>query len=58
MLAIIFTTLALGLQNGIYHKHGEEWIPGTVEAEMNRGNVYSKTVEFQKEWNGQLLIYN
>lgn len=42
MLALLFATLAQGLQHGIYDKYGEKWVPGTVDAESKKGDVYSK----------------
>lgn len=42
MLALLFATLAQGLQNGVYDKYDGKWIPGTVEAELKKGDVYSK----------------
>ena len=40
MLALMFATLALGLQDGIYDSHGEKWIAGVVEAESRKGDVF------------------
>jgi len=42
MLALLFATLAQGLQNGVYDKYDGKWIAGTVEAELKKGDVYSK----------------
>ena len=42
MLALLFTTLALGLQLGVYDKCGEDWKHGAVEAESKQGDVYSE----------------
>lgn len=42
VLALLFATLAQGLQHGIYDKYGEKWVPGTVEPELKKGDVYSK----------------
>ena len=41
VLALLFATLALGLQDGIYARCGERWISGSVEAESKKGDVYS-----------------
>ena len=42
LLALLFATLALGLQDGVYDKCGEKWTAGTVETESKKGDVYSK----------------
>lgn len=42
MLALLFATLAQGLQDGVYDRNGEKWIAGSVEAESQKGDVYSK----------------
>ena len=42
MFALLFATLAQGLQNGVYDRCGERWIAGAVEAESQRGDVFSK----------------
>ena len=41
-LALLFATLAQGLQDGVYDKFGEKWSAGHVEAESKKGDVYSK----------------
>lgn len=41
MLALLFVTLAQGLQYGVYDKYGERWVPGAVEAESKKSDVYS-----------------
>ena len=41
-LALLFTTLALGLQDGVYDRCGEKWVAGSVETEARKGDVYSK----------------
>ena len=41
-LALLFCTLALGLQDGVYDRCGEKWVAGSVEAEAKKGDVYSK----------------
>ena len=40
-LALLFTTLALGLQDGVYDRCGERWVAGSVESEAKKGDVYS-----------------
>lgn len=42
MLAIIFATLAQGLQNGVYDRYGGQWVAGAMEEELRKGDVYSK----------------
>ena len=42
MLALLFATLAQGLQNGVYDKCGGRWIAGALEEESKKGDVYSK----------------
>ena len=42
MLALLFTTLALGLQDGVYDRCGEKWVSGSVEGESKKGDVYRK----------------
>ena len=41
-LALLFATLAQGLQDGIYDKFGEKWTPANVDAESKQGDIYSK----------------
>lgn len=43
MLALLFATLAQGLQDGVYDKDGGKWIAGSVEAESKKGDVYSES---------------
>lgn len=45
MLALIFATMAQGLQNGIYDRCGERWLAGAVEAESQRGDVFGAFVK-------------
>lgn len=42
MLALLFSTLAQGLQDGVYDRCGEKWVSGSLEAESKKGDVYSK----------------
>lgn len=42
MLALLFATLAQGLQDGVYDKDGGKWIAGSVETESKKGDVYSE----------------
>lgn len=41
MLALLFATLAQGLQDGVYDKFGGKWVAGSVEQESKKGDVYS-----------------
>ncbi|KAL8850536.1 MAG: hypothetical protein Q9221_004493 [Calogaya cf. arnoldii] len=40
MLALIFATLAQGVQNGVYDKYGGAWHGGAVETECRMGNAF------------------
>lgn len=42
MLALLFATLAQGLQNGVYDKCGERWVAVAMESESKKGDVWSK----------------
>ena len=42
MLALLFTTLALGLQDGIHDKFDGNWTTGAIEAERKKGDLYSR----------------
>lgn len=42
MLALLFSTLALGLQDGAFDRCQEQWISGSVEAESKKGDIYSE----------------
>jgi len=42
MFALLFATMAQGLQNGIYDRCGERWIAGAVSAESQRGDVFGR----------------
>jgi hypothetical protein len=41
MLALIFATMATGMQMGVYDRHGE-WVPGAVEESRRKSDVYRK----------------
>lgn len=41
MLALLFATLAQGLQNGVYDRYGGKWVKGAMAAELSKGDVYS-----------------
>ncbi|KAG8533757.1 uncharacterized protein KY384_001498 [Bacidia gigantensis] len=40
LLALLFATLALGLQDGVYDKCGQKWSAGAVENESKKGEVF------------------
>ena len=42
MLALLFATLAQGLQDGVFDKFGGKWVVGSVEQESKKGDVYSQ----------------
>lgn len=48
MLALIFATVATGMQMGVYDKHGG-WQPGVVEESRKTSDVYRKCKTFQSE---------
>ena len=39
-LALIFATLAQGIQHGAYDRCGKQWIAGVVENEIKKGDVF------------------
>ena len=41
MLALLFATLAQGLQNGVYDRYGGQWVEGAMAAELSKGDIYS-----------------
>ena len=41
MLALLFATLAQGLQDGIYDRNAGKWVAGSVETETKKGDIYS-----------------
>ena len=49
MLALLFATLALGLQDGTYDRCGERWVYGGVEDEAKKGDVYSMS-PYSSRW--------
>ncbi|KAL8939534.1 MAG: hypothetical protein Q9211_002699, partial [Gyalolechia sp. 1 TL-2023] len=40
MLALLFATLAQGIQNGVYDKYGGAWHVGMMESECKLGNAF------------------
>lgn len=44
-LALLFATLAQGLQDGTYDRNGQQWTAGAVELELLKGDVYSMIVK-------------
>lgn len=49
MLALLFATLAQGLQDGVYDRNGGKWVAGSVEAETKKGDIYSMCLGCAKE---------
>lgn len=43
MLALIFAAIALGAQHSVWDKAGGTWTAEIIDAEAQRGNVYSKS---------------
>ena len=46
MLALIFATVATGLQMGQYERNGNKWSAEAVENTRRRGDVFSKSSPF------------
>lgn len=44
MLALIFAAIALGAQHSVWDKAGEQWRAELIDAESQRGNVYSEFI--------------
>ncbi len=42
MLALIFAAIALGAQHSVWDKSGKQWKAEVIDAEAQRGNVYSQ----------------
>ena len=42
MLALLFSTLALGVHNAAYDRYGGKWVAGAMEDETKKGDVYGK----------------
>ncbi|KAL8942820.1 MAG: hypothetical protein Q9216_001435 [Gyalolechia sp. 2 TL-2023] len=40
MLALLFATLAQGIQNGVYDKYGGAWLGGMMESDCKLGNAF------------------
>lgn len=45
MLALLFATLAQGLQHGLYDRCGEQWVAGRREHESKKGDVFGKLIK-------------
>jgi hypothetical protein len=43
-LALLFATLAQGLQHGVYDQYGEQWVAGAMEEETKKGDVFGGTI--------------
>lgn len=54
MLALLFATLAQGLQDGVYDRHGEKWVAGSVEAESQKGDVYRRWLHARRSRSNRL----
>lgn len=57
-LALLFATLAQGLQDGIYDRNGQQWIVGAVESELLKGDVYSMNVQPSTATNRSLMCFS
>lgn len=44
MLALIFASMCIGALNGTYDRCGSSWAPGATNAELSKGDVWSKYV--------------
>jgi hypothetical protein len=42
MLALLFATMAQGLQHGLFDRCGGQWLIGSREVESKKGDVFSK----------------
>lgn len=42
MLALLFATLAQGIQSGVYDKYGGAWHAGVMDSECRLANAFSK----------------
>lgn len=42
MLALLFAAIALGGQHSIWDKSGKQWVPGAMDAEMRKCDVFSR----------------
>jgi len=50
MLALIFATLATGLQMGEYDRAGAQWVRESMTATMRRADVYSQCTQHTPRW--------
>ena len=57
-LALLFATLAQGLQDGIYDRHGQQWIVGAVESELLKGDVYSMIFQPSEATDRSLMCFS
>lgn len=48
MLALLFATLAHGMQNGVYDRCGQTWIAGAVENSYRQGDVWSTAMHLER----------
>ena len=42
MLALLFATLAQGLQHGVYDRCGKQWVAGAMQDGTKKGDVFGK----------------
>ena len=49
MFALIFATLAQGLQVGVFDKHNGNWVADSFEAESKKANIYSEQVKLSSD---------
>jgi hypothetical protein len=52
-LGLLFASLALGLQHGIYDRYGEKWLKGATENETKRGDVFGEFPPFNFHVSGR-----
>lgn len=57
MFALLFATMAQGLQSGIYDRCGERWIAGAVDAESQRGDVFGQSLTSMRKA-GKLITFS
>ena len=57
-LALLFATLAQGLQDGIYDRDGQKWIVGAVESELMKGDVYSMLLQLSTDLYHSLICFS
>lgn len=43
MLALLFATIAQGIQNGVFDRYGGQWIAGAMDQESKKGDIYGES---------------